>query len=80
MRIRLTIAAIVVIASLLAVSAWFKSATCDCGSRGLPWGAIALVATGVAAVSIAMYIVAMTIFTRERREMREVQEEVAGQE
>jgi len=51
------IAAIVVVSALLAASAWFKSATCGCGSRGLPWETIALTATVVAVVSIAAYVV-----------------------
>ena len=57
-RIRLAIALVVVLASLLAVSAWFKDATCDCGGRGLPWETIAVVATAVAAVAVAAYVVA----------------------
>ena len=58
-RVRLVIAAIVVLASLLAVSAWFKDATCGCGSSGLPWQEIAAVATVVACVSMAAYLVAV---------------------
>jgi uncharacterized membrane protein YbhN (UPF0104 family) len=54
-RVRLAIAAVVVVASLLAVSAWFKNATCDCGGRGLPWESIAVVATVAAAVAIVAY-------------------------
>ena len=64
-RVRLAIAAIVVLASLLAVSAWFKNATCGCGSTGLPWQAIAFVATIVSAVSMAAYLVAGVV-TRQR--------------
>jgi len=45
------------LASLLAASAWFKDATCGCGSTGLPWQTIALTATVVAVVSIAAYVV-----------------------
>ena len=55
-RVRLAIAAAVVIASLLAMTAWFKNATCGCGSTGLPWDTIALVASVVAAVAIATYV------------------------
>ena len=56
-RIRLAIAAVVVVSALLAASAWFKSATCGCGSSGLPWETIAVVATVVAAVSVVVYVV-----------------------
>ncbi len=55
-RLRLAIAAIVVIASLLAASAWWKRATCDCASLGLPWETIAVVATVVATASVVAYI------------------------
>jgi hypothetical protein len=55
-RIRLAIAAVVVLASLLAISAWFKNATCGCGSRGLPWETIAVAAAGIAIVSSAAYV------------------------
>ena len=51
------IAAIVVLSALLAASAWYKDATCGCGSTGLPWQTIALTATVVAIVSIAAYVV-----------------------
>ncbi len=60
-RIRLGLAAIVVITSLLAASAWFKNATCGCGSTGLPWQTIAMVATVVAAVSITVYAAAALV-------------------
>lgn len=63
-RVRLAIAAAVVIASLLAASAWFKSATCGCGSRGLPWETIAVVATAVAAVAVAAYVVVGALVKR----------------
>jgi hypothetical protein len=63
-RIRLTLAAIVVLSSLLAASAWFKNATCGCGSRGLAWESIAVAATVVAGLSIAIY--AVTAFARRR--------------
>jgi hypothetical protein len=56
-RVRLAIAAAAVLASLLAMTAWFKSATCGCGSRGLPWETIALAATVAAAVAIAAYVI-----------------------
>ena len=58
-RLRLGIAAVVVFASLLAAAAWFKDATCGCGSRGLPWDGIAIAATMVAGVSGAVYVVVM---------------------
>ena len=64
-RVRLAIAATVVIASLLAMTAWFKSATCGCGSRGLPWETIAVVATAVAAVAVATYVVVGVALRRE---------------
>lgn len=64
-RARLAIAATVVIASLLAVSAWFKDATCDCGGRGLPWETIAVVATAVAAVAVAAYVIVGVALRRE---------------
>ena len=64
-RIRLAIALVVVLASLLAVSAWFKDATCDCGGRGLPWETIAVVATAVAAVAVAAYVVVGVALRRE---------------
>jgi len=54
-QIRSAIAVVVVVASLLAVSAWFKDATCDCGSRGLPWDTIALASTAVAGLAIVAY-------------------------
>jgi hypothetical protein len=63
-RIRLAIAAAVVLASLLAASAWFKDATCGCGSRGLPWQTIAMVASVIAALSITAYVVAGVIVRR----------------
>jgi hypothetical protein len=63
-RARRTIASVVVVASLLAASAWFKNATCGCGSTGLPWQMIAVVATVVAAVSIAAYAVAGAVARR----------------
>jgi len=63
-RVRLAIAAAVVLASLLAASAWFKNATCGCGSRGLPWETIALVATAAAGASIAAYVVVGVIARR----------------
>ena len=59
MRPRLALAAIVVLSSLLAASARFKSATCGCGSSGLPWETIALVATVVAATSAVAYVAVM---------------------
>jgi hypothetical protein len=55
-RLRLGIAAVVVLASLLAASAWWKSATCGCGSNGLPWETIAVAATLCAGVAIAAYV------------------------
>lgn len=58
-RIRLAIAAVVVVSALLAASAGFKDATCGCGSRGLPWETIAVVATVVAATSAAAYVAVM---------------------
>ena len=61
-RLRLVIAAIVVLASLLAASAWWKSATCGCGSRGLPWETIAVAATAVSGVSAAVYLGASALF------------------
>jgi len=64
--VRLAIAAAVVMASLLAASAWFKSATCGCGSRGLPWETIALAATVVACVAIASYAALGVVATRVR--------------
>lgn len=54
-RIRLVLAGVVVLASLLAVSAWFKDATCGCGGRGLPWESIAFASTTIAAVAIVVY-------------------------
>ena len=63
-RVRLAIAAIVVLASLLAASAWFKNATCGCGSRGLPWETIAVVATVVAAAALVVYAAAGAIGKR----------------
>lgn len=63
-RIRLVIAAVVVVATLLAVSAWFKDATCDCGGRGLPWDAVALAASAVAAVSVTVYVVLDAVVRR----------------
>ena len=65
-RVRLAIAAAVVIASLLAASAWFKDATCGCGSRGLPWETIAVVATVVATVSVAAYVVVGVALRRRK--------------
>jgi hypothetical protein len=64
-RVRLAIAGAVVIASLLAMTAWFKNATCGCGSTGLPWDTIALVASVVAAVAIAAYV-AVGVISRGR--------------
>lgn len=63
-RVRLAIAAIVVLASLLATTAGLKNATCGCGSTGLPWETIALVATAVAGVAIAVYVVVGVISPR----------------
>jgi hypothetical protein len=63
-RVRLAIAAAVVLASLLAMTAWFKKATCGCGSTGLPWETIALTASVVAAVAIAAYAVVGVISRR----------------
>ncbi len=63
-RVRLAIAAAVVIASLLAMTAWFKNATCGCGSAGLPWDTIALAASVVAAVAVAAYVVVGVISRR----------------
>jgi uncharacterized membrane protein YbhN (UPF0104 family) len=54
-RFRLAIAAVVVFTSLLAISAWWKSATCGCGSSGLPWETIAITATIISGASIAAY-------------------------
>lgn len=65
-RVRLAIAAAVVLASLLAASAWFKSTTCGCGSRGLPWESIAVAATVIAAVAIVAYVAASALATRVR--------------
>jgi hypothetical protein len=64
-RLRLALAAIVVLASLLAASAWWKRATCDCGSSGLPWDTIAVAATISAAAAIAVYVF-VTALTRQR--------------
>ena len=64
-RVRIAIAALVVLASLLAASAWWKSATCGCGSRGLPWERIAVVAKIVAGVAIAAYVVVGATLRRE---------------
>ena len=63
-RARLAIAAVVVLASLLAASAWFKNATCGCGSSGLPWETIAVVATVAAVAAIAVYAAAGAISKR----------------
>lgn len=65
-RVRFAIAAAVVLASLLAASAWFKNATCGCGSRGLPWETIAVAATVIAAVAIVAYVAASALATRVR--------------
>ena len=65
-RIRLTVAAAVVLASLLAVSAWFKNATCDCGAGGLRWDTIALASTIVAGVAITTYA-ALSLMVRRNR-------------
>ncbi len=59
------IASIVVLSALLATSAWYKDATCGCGSTGLPWQTIAVVATAIAAVAIAAYGVT-TVLARPR--------------
>ena len=64
-RVRLAIAAAVVLASLLATTALFKNATCGCGSTGLPWDTIALTASVVAAVAIAAYV-AVGMMSRRR--------------
>ena len=55
-RLRLAVAGVVVLASLLAISAWFKNATCACGSSGLPWETIAIAATVAAGMAIVVYL------------------------
>jgi len=65
-RIRYAAAAVTVVAVLLAASAFLKSQTCGCGSRGLPFGAIA--AWSLVAALLAGSIFAALAYARQHKE------------
>ena len=54
-RARYGVAMVAVVAALLAVSAFWKGATCGCGGSGLPYQTIAIAAAMVCVVAVVLY-------------------------